>query len=74
MRIMLYTQSIWGIHVSTAEVWLCIAPIMDLCARKIIGLSMYSYITAELVADALEQAIARRTLTRGTILYSDRGV
>jgi putative transposase len=61
-------------YVPTAEGWLYVAPVMDLCTRKIIGLSIRSDMTAELVSDALEQAIARRQLSSGTILHSDRGV
>jgi transposase InsO family protein len=61
-------------YVPTAEGWLYVAPVMDLCTRKIVGLSMRSDMTVELVSDALEQAITRRQLTPGTILHSDRGV
>jgi transposase InsO family protein len=61
-------------YVSTNEGWLYVATVMDLCTRKVVGLSMRSDMTAELVSDALNQAIARRQLTSGTILHSDRGV
>lgn len=61
-------------YVSTNEGWLYVATVLDLCTRKIIGLSMRSDMTAELVSDALTQATRRRTLTSGTIVHSDRGV
>ena len=61
-------------YIPTNEGWLYLGVVLDLCTRKVIGLSMRSDMTAELVSDALKQAIARRTRTSGTILHSDRGV
>ncbi len=61
-------------YISTNEGWLYLSVVLDLCTRKVVGLSMRSDMTAELVSDALKQAIARRQLSEGTILHSDRGV
>jgi transposase InsO family protein len=61
-------------YVATNEGWLFVATVLDLCTRKIVGLAMRSDMTAELVSEALEQAIARRDLKPGMILHSDRGV
>lgn len=61
-------------YVATNEGWLFVATVLDLCTRKIVGLAMRSDMTAELVSQALEQAIARRQLKPGMILHSDRGV
>ena len=61
-------------YVSTNEGWLFVATVLDLCTRKIVGLAMRSDMTAELVSEALDQAIARRDLKAGMILHSDRGV
>lgn len=61
-------------YVATQEGWLYVATVMDLATRKIVGLSMRSDMTAALVTEALEQAIARRQLKPGTIVHSDRGV
>lgn len=61
-------------YVATNEGWLYVATVLDLCTRKIVGLAMRSDMTAELVSQALEQAIARRDLKAGMILHSDRGV
>ena len=61
-------------YVATNQGWLFVATVLDLCTRKIVGLAMRSDMTAELVSQALEAAIARRNLKPGMILHSDRGV
>lgn len=59
--------------IPTAEGWLYVAAIMDLCGNKIIGLSMSNRITKELVIAALEDAHGRSGQIEGCILHSDRG-
>jgi len=61
-------------YVATNEGFLFVATVLDLCTRKIVGLAMRSDMTAQLVSEALEQAIARRDLKAGMIVHSDRGV
>jgi len=61
-------------YVPTQEGWLYLAPVMDLCSRKIVGWSMDSSLEASLVARALEMAIERRRPPAGLIHHSDRGV
>lgn len=61
-------------YVETREGWLYVATVMDLCTRKIIGLSMRADLTQELVIHALRQAIRRAKPAAGLILHSDRGV
>ena len=61
-------------YVHTNEGILFVATVLDLCTRKIVGLAMRSDMTAQLVSEALEAAIARRDLQPGMILHSDRGV
>ena len=61
-------------YVATNEGFLFVATVLDLCTRKIVGLAMRSDMTAGLVSEALEAAIARRDLKAGMILHSDRGV
>lgn len=61
-------------YIPTNEGWLYLGVVLDLCTRKVVGLSMRSDMTTDLVSEALEQAIARRQLTKGAILHSDRGV
>ena len=46
---------------------------MDLCSRKVVGWSMSSRMTAQLVCDALTMAIWQRRPPTGLIHHSDRG-
>ncbi|KAF0194135.1 MAG: hypothetical protein FD169_1992 [Bacillota bacterium] len=57
----------------TAEGWLYIAGVMDLCGQRIIGLSMNSRMTKSLVVEALESAYQRAGRPSGVIIHSDRG-
>jgi len=59
--------------VDTLEGWLYVATVMDLCTRKIVGLAMRSEMTVDLVREALQQALGRRTPQSGLIVHSDRG-
>jgi putative transposase len=60
-------------YVSTEEGWLYLAVVLDLYSRKVIGWSMSSRMTRELVLDALQMALNQRN-TNGKILHhSDRG-
>ncbi len=47
-------------YVATDEGWLYVAAVMDLFSRRIVGLTMGERITADLVSDALRQAIIHR--------------
>lgn len=44
-------------YITTEEGWLYLAGVMDLCSQKIVGVSMDSLMTKELVINALENAI-----------------
>ncbi len=57
----------------TGEGWLYLAVVMDLCSRKVVGWSMSSRMTAQLVCDALTMAIWQRRPKAGLIHHSDRG-
>ena len=61
-------------YVPTAEGWLYLAAIIDLCTRRIVGWSMADHMRAELIGDALQMAIARRAPGEGLLHHSDRGV
>jgi putative transposase len=61
-------------YVPTAEGWLYLAAVIDLCTRRIVGWSMADHMRAELISDALQMAIARRTPGEGLLHHSDRGV
>ncbi|WP_442504143.1 IS3 family transposase [Marinivivus vitaminiproducens] len=54
----------------TAEGWLCVAAVVDLFSRRVVGWAMKAEMTAQLVADALIMAIcaaARRTACCTTV-------
>ena len=60
-------------HIRTHEGWLYLAVIMDLFSRRVIGWSMQSRITKELVLDALLMAVWRRSPQTMVIVHSDQG-
>lgn len=51
-----------------------LAVIMDLYSRKIIGWSLDTTMTNQLIMDAFNMAVASRQVEPGLILHSDRGV
>ena len=58
----------------TRSGWMYLATVMDLYSRKIIGWSMGSSNSTQLVCNALEMAMAHRESdVSGVILHSDRG-
>jgi putative transposase len=57
----------------TAEGWLYVAAVVDLFSRRVVGWSMTSEMTAQLVADALIMAIWRRGKPNALLHHSDRG-
>jgi putative transposase len=61
-------------YIPTAEGWLYLAGVMDLCSRRIVGWSMAEHMRAGLVIDALEMARTRRNPPPGLLHHSDRGV
>lgn len=60
-------------YIKTHEGWLYLGVVMDLFSRRIIGWSMGSRITKELVLDALLMAVWRRQPTETVIVHSDQG-
>lgn len=60
-------------YISTREGWLYLAVILDLFSRRVVGWSMRSEMTAQLVIDAFSMAVSRRRPPRGLIAHSDRG-
>lgn len=57
----------------TLEGWLYLAVVMDVYSRKIVGWSLGSSLSAELVVKALTMAIVHRNPSEGIIFHSDRG-
>ena len=60
-------------YIWTAEGWLFVAAVLDLFSRRIVGWSMRTVMTAELVTDALVMAIWRRGRPEELLHHSDRG-
>jgi putative transposase len=59
--------------IPTTTGWLYLAVVIDLCSRRIVGWSLASHMRAQLVTDALEQALGSRRISSGLIFHSDRG-
>ena len=57
----------------TREGWLYLAVVMDVYSRKIVGWSLSSSLSKELVLKALLMAILHRNPGQGIIFHSDRG-
>ena len=57
----------------TAEGWLYVAVVLDLYSRRVVGWSMQTQMTAQLVADALMMAVWRRGQPDALLHHSDRG-
>jgi len=60
-------------YVTTQQGWVYLASVMDLFSRKIVGWSMGSRMTKELVLDALDMACKRQKPEPGLVHHSDRG-
>jgi Integrase core domain len=58
-------------HVWTAEGWLYLAAVIDLFSRRVVGWSMKSEMSAQLVTDALLMAIWRRGRPGALLHHSD---
>ena len=59
--------------IPTSAGWLYLAVVIDLCSRKIVGWSLGDNLRAELVLEALQQALGSRRTRHGLIFHSDRG-
>jgi putative transposase len=60
-------------YLSTSEGWLCVATVIDLTSRRVVGWAASATLARELPIAALRMAIARRQSAPGTIVHSDRG-
>jgi putative transposase len=47
-------------YISTWEGWLCLATVIDIASRRVVGYAMADHLRTGLVADALANAIAAR--------------
>lgn len=60
-------------HVWTAEGWLCVAAVLDLFSRRVVGWSRKAERDASLVMDVLMMAIWRRGKADALLHHSDQG-
>ena len=60
-------------YIDTAEGWLYLAVVLDLYSRRIVGWSMKTEMTAQLVMDALVMALWRRGKPDELLHHSDQG-
>lgn len=60
-------------YIWMAEGWLFVAVVLDLYSRRIVGWSMKSEMTAQLVIDALVMAVWRRGMPKELLHHSDQG-
>lgn len=61
-------------YIPTAEGWLYLAVVKDLCTRKIVGYAFSDRIDTNLTLAALDMAARRERPAGGLIFHSDRGV
>lgn len=60
-------------YLATAEGWLYLAVVLDLHSRRVVGWSMGTRLTKELVLRAFWMAVLNRGTPPGLIFHSDRG-
>jgi putative transposase len=60
-------------YIWTAEGWLYVAAVLDLYSRRIVGWSMQTSMTSQLVTDALMMAVWRRGKPIELLHHSDQG-
>jgi transposase InsO family protein len=61
-------------YIWTAEGWLYLAVVLDLCTRRVVGWAMADHLGHELALAALDMAIARQRPAPGLVHHADRGV
>jgi putative transposase len=60
-------------YVWTAEGWSCLAVVIDVCARRVVGWAMADHMRTELPLLALTRAPEARRPSASLIHHSDRG-
>jgi len=69
-------DQVWGSDatcVLTAQGWLYIVVVLDLCSRRVVGWAMGAHLDTRLMLAALQMAINQRRPQPGLIVHSDRG-
>lgn len=70
------TNTVWVsdiTYIATAEGWLYLAVVLDLCSRRVVGWSMSSRLSTDLVLRAFWMAVLARRPPKGLLFHSDRG-
>jgi transposase InsO family protein len=70
------TNTVWVsdiTYIATAEGWLYLATVLDLCSRRVVGWAMSSRLSTELVLRAFWMAVLIRRPLKGLLFHSDRG-
>jgi putative transposase len=60
-------------YIWTAQGWLYLAVLLDLCSRRVVGWALRPTLSGELATEALNMALARRQPPRGLLHHTDRG-
>ena len=60
-------------YIWTNEGWVYLAAVKDLYSKEIVGYALNKRMTADLVCEALNNAIKYKRPARGLIVHSDRG-
>ena len=60
-------------HIPTSKGWAYLAVVIDLCTRKIVGWKLDRHMRADLVSEALTNAIVQQAIPPGAVFHSDRG-
>ena len=60
-------------YVPTAEGWVYLAVLVDLCSKAVVGWAADTHMRTSLVLDALSMALTTRQPPAGLIVHSDRG-
>ena len=60
-------------YIATTEGWLYLAVVMDLSSRRVVGWSMSSRLSTDLVLRAFWMAVLTRAPPKGVLFHSDRG-
>lgn len=60
-------------YIWTEEGWIYLATVIDIYSRKVIGWSVQSTMSQQLVCDALTMAVWRRDFPKDVLFHSDRG-
>jgi len=60
-------------YIPTAEGWLYVAMVMDLCSRRIVGWAMSTWLGTQLLLRAFAMAVLSRRPPKELLFHSDRG-